>query len=305
MTQQCEPGAANWWEHPERGSAFALALIVWIVRRLGRGAGYLALYPICLYYVLFSPTSVRASRQFLSKVLHRRPARRDIFRHHYVFAATLLDRVHLLTGQYERFSISVHGYEHLGQYTEAGRGCIVLGAHLGSFDAMRALALSRDIPIKALMFQHNARGFQRLDAKLNAELAKHIIEIGQPDTLLKAREALEAGICLGLLGDRTLGGEQRSESHEFLGEPARFPAGPYRLAKLLNAPIVLFFGLYTGPGRYDIYFERLIADRQGVMGRREAERAWIAAYASRLEHYARLAPFNWFNFYDFWNAAKH
>jgi Predicted acyltransferase len=23
-------------------------------------------------------------------------------------------------------------------------------------------------------------------------------------------------------------------------------------------------------------------------------------YAARLEHYCREAPFNWFNFYDFW-----
>jgi predicted LPLAT superfamily acyltransferase len=300
MTWRPKKSALGWWERNERGTTFALSLIVWIVRYLGRSIGYLVLYPICLYYLLFSPSSVRASRRFLHKVWGRPAVWGDVFKHHYVFAATLLDRVHLLAGLHNHFSVSVHGYEHLRQLTETGRGCIVLGGHLGSFEAMRALAWSRDIPVKALMFEHNARGFQRLDARLNADFAEQVIEIGRPDTLLKAREALEAGTCVGILGDRAIG-SRRSEPTEFLGEPARFPVGPYRLAKLLNAPIVLFFGLYTGPGRYDIYFERFVAGRHGEP-RQDAERACIAAYAGRLEHYARLAPFNWFNFYDFWSG---
>jgi predicted LPLAT superfamily acyltransferase len=26
----------------------------------------------------------------------------------------------------------------------------------------------------------------------------------------------------------------------------------------------------------------------------------LLRYVERLEHYCRLAPYNWFNFYDFW-----
>jgi predicted LPLAT superfamily acyltransferase len=26
----------------------------------------------------------------------------------------------------------------------------------------------------------------------------------------------------------------------------------------------------------------------------------LKRYAQRLEHYCRMAPYNWFNFYDFW-----
>ena len=34
--------------------------------------------------------------------------------------------------------------------------------------------------------------------------------------------------------------------------------------------------------------------------REQALSAYVQHYASRLEHYARRAPYNWFNFYDFW-----
>jgi predicted LPLAT superfamily acyltransferase len=29
----------------------------------------------------------------------------------------------------------------------------------------------------------------------------------------------------------------------------------------------------------------------------------VERYAARVEHHCRTAPYNWFNFYDFWNAA--
>ncbi|MNC91815.1 hypothetical protein D3C83_81360 [compost metagenome] len=70
---------------------------------------------------------------------------------------------------------------------------------------------------------------------------------------------------------------------------------------MLDCKIVLMFGVYRGGSRYDIYFERL-AGIQPV-GRLERKRAWedsLRQYVGRLEHYCRLAPYNWFNFYDFW-----
>jgi predicted LPLAT superfamily acyltransferase len=38
--------------------------------------------------------------------------------------------------------------------------------------------------------------------------------------------------------------------------------------------------------------------------RDEALRGYVALYARRLEHYARQAPDNWFNFHDFWSAPS-
>jgi predicted LPLAT superfamily acyltransferase len=74
------------------------------------------------------------------------------------------------------------------------------------------------------------------------------------------------------------------------------------LAAVTQVPVVLFFGLYRGGNRYDVYFEHF-ADRLKAPRprRREALAAWVQRYAARLEHHARTAPYNWFNFYDFWD----
>ena len=56
--------------------------------------------------------------------------------------------------------------------------------------------------------------------------------------------------------------------------------------------------------RYDIYFEHfadeITLDRDH---RAEEIQPWMQRYAERLEHYARLAPYNWFNFYSFWDQV--
>jgi len=65
--------------------------------------------------------------------------------------------------------------------------------------------------------------------------------------------------------------------------------------------VILAFGVYRGGNRYDLHME-VFAERIDLpRGRREeALRDYVQQYATRLEHYARLAPYNWFNFYDYW-----
>jgi predicted LPLAT superfamily acyltransferase len=56
-----------------------------------------------------------------------------------------------------------------------------------------------------------------------------------------------------------------------------------------------------------MYFETF-ADTLAVERRRREQhlREAIVRFADRLEHYARDAPYNWFNFYDFWQTqAPH
>jgi predicted LPLAT superfamily acyltransferase len=138
--------------------------------------------------------------------------------------------------------------------------------------------------------------------ELCPELKTRVIPLGRPETLLRVRECLERGEIVGMLGDRTLKSDKTVQC-DFLGAAASFPQGPLLLAAILKAPVVLFFGLYLGGRRYAIHFEPF-ADELDV-GRRDRDaqlRPWIARYAARLEHYTRLAPYNWFNFYDFWRA---
>ncbi len=75
------------------------------------------------------------------------------------------------------------------------------------------------------------------------------------------------------------------------------------LASALKVPVVLCFGLYRGGNRYDIYFE-LLAECIEISRQDRAKdmASWTQKYVDRLEYYCRLAPYNWFNFYNYWDT---
>lgn len=290
-----------WTCLPERGNLLALRLINWITLRIGRPVGRALLYPITLYFLITASAARRGSRHYLQRVLDHKTRWRDLFRHIHCFAATILDRVYFLSGQLERFEIQIFNDQLILKQIASGQGCILLGSHLGSFEVLRALGITlRGLPIKILMNTQHNQGITQFFNALNPGLAQTVIPIGGPETLLRVKESVEQGFMVGALGDRVVPGEKTVRC-QFFGQEAAFPAGPLLLAVLAECPVILFFGLYRGGNRYDVHFETL-AERIVLEPRRRQEQiaGWVQRYADRLEHYARLAPYNWFNFYDYW-----
>jgi len=278
----------------------ALRLIVWVAMALGRPAARLLLYPICLYYLAFSLQVRSASRQYLGKVLGRAPRLADSFRHYHSFASVLLDRTFLLNGQMSRFDVRAHGVEIIEEMVSGGNGCVLLGAHLGSFEITRCEGRTRGYKVSMLMYEDNARKVGAVLRAINPALQTEIIALGRLEAMLKVEAALARGEVVGMLADRTLNDADTIRC-PFLGQAARFPTGPFRIAIMLDRPMALLFGVYRGGNRYDIHVERF-AEPGEVRGgsRAEATERLLRRYAERLEHYCRLAPYNWFNFYDFW-----
>ena len=294
--------ADRWTTLPERGTPASLRIIAWIAAHIGRGAARLLLYPITLYYVITARAARRMSREYLKRVRGGSAHWWHVFRHFYCFAATILDRVYLLHGRFERFGVTVHGKEILQRQIESGNGSILLGSHLGSFEVLRALGvMQRRFPLKVLMDTVHNQNITRFFDALNPEIAETVIAPDRADTLIRVKESLDGGYFVGMLGDRVSGGDKTTQC-QFLGTPATFPAGPVLLAAMMHCPVILFVGLYRGGNRYEIYFEHfadeIVMDRDR---RAESIQLWTQRYARRLEHYARLAPDNWFNFYPFWD----
>ena len=294
--------ADRWATLPERGTPTSLRVIAWIAAHVGRWGARLLLYPITLYFVITARSARRTSYEYLKRLRGESARWWHVFRHFHCFAATILDRVYLLRGDFERFGITVHGKEIVHRQIESRKGSILLGSHLGSFELLRALGvLQRSFSLKVLMDPLHNQNITRFFDALNREIAATVIAPDRPDTLIRVKESLDAGCFIGMLGDRISGGDKTTQC-QFLNAPATFPAGPVLLAAMMRCPVILFFGLYRGGNRYEIYFEHF-ADQIDLDRVRRAEdiQFWMQRYAERLEHYSRLAPYNWFNFYPFWD----
>ena len=201
--------------------------------------------------------------------------------------------------------ISRNGSHFLRQQLDTGRGAVLLGAHLGSYEAMRASSVAELVPIKILGYFENAQRINALLRELDPEQAAELIHIGADpmSATLQAKAAIDRGELVAIHGDR-VGLSTSTVTADFFGEPAHFPTGPFLLASLLRCPVFMVFGHYVEPNRYELYCEPF-AERLDIPRKdREAGLRDVAErYAANLERHCRAAPDNWFNFFDFWSTT--
>ena len=287
----------TWTKKAERGSDCMIRLIVWLARSIGRSCCLLLLYPIVLYFLLTDPTARNASKEFLS-IANGRPARlREVFRHLYCFATTLLDRVYMANNEFERFAVTIENQHLVNQLLGQGKGCVILGSHLGSFDFMMLATRSMDPRPLNIMMRVDPRAKLRRIAGID-DAAIQIIPLGAPNSLLVAYDKLVEGGLVATLADRNQG--HSSLPVEFFGRHVQMPVSPYVLAARSGAPLLACFGLYEGGNRYRIKFIE-IEQTPNAKSRGSALQPFAAQYARMLEEQARLYPLNWFNFYPYWD----
>jgi predicted LPLAT superfamily acyltransferase len=307
MTPKASPALsverkAAWAAHRERGSPFLLRIMRYLSLRFGRRLSRVVLYGIAIYFFLFGPSARRASNAYLRLALGRAPKARDRFLQILSFATTIHDRVYLINDQFEKFNISVDGDEQVLKH-RGGRGVMLLGAHMGSFEVMHSLGrMSGGLRVTMAMYEENARKISSILAAINPNMEPDIVSLGRVNAMLDIAERLDQGAFVGVLGDRTLGAEN-VQAVTLLGERANLPLGPIRAAAILRCPVYFMAGLYRGGNKYHVVFEK-IADFSdlGAGERSAAIGAAIDKYASLLDKYCRSDPYNWFNFFDFWHA---
>lgn len=299
---------AETWLAPERGNYAVMAVMLFLARILGRRILSRLIWPISFYYLLHDGTARRGSSVYLSRVLGRRPTWREMWRHLHAYALIVLDRIFILGHAASVPPYEVRGGEAIFEALDKGKGCILLGAHIGSFDALRSVSrfATRKIRLRVLMYRRFVGAASKAIEHLDPAYEDAIIHIGEPQTMLHAAEALQQGDVVAILGDRApdMG---RYVSVPVFGKKAPLPIGPLRLAAITGAPVVLFSALRCPDGHYDIRFEPF-AERIVLEGTRAEQmqtlQTWLTRYAGWLEALCRRDPFSWFNFYDFWKERS-
>ena len=173
-----------------------LRIMTWISLRLGRRAGRIILDGIAAYFLLFAPSSRRASRTYLTRALNRPANWRDLYRHFYSFASTIHDRIYLINQRFDLFDISISGQALLDNTTLTDTGTFLIGAHFGSFEVIHAMG--RQVPslrVSMVMHEDNAVKINAMLTAINPAAAADIIGLGHIDTMLKVKARLDSGAC--------------------------------------------------------------------------------------------------------------
>lgn len=304
--------ASHWASLGERGVYAGLWLLTTIYKIFGRRTCLVAMAPVVLFFYLTGGEQRRASRDYLDRawragVIAEPSSNLAALRHFFSFATSSLDSLASWMGNIPDSRIK--GIDD-GLAVEAkypSRGVLLLTAHLGNPEVVKAIgSLMGRRRINVLVHTAHAERFNRLIESFSSDAPVRLFQVTRlgPDTAILLQEAIARGEWVVMAADRVpVGRSTRISWAPFLGDLAPFPQGPYILGALLKCPIYLLFCLREGAG-HRIYFEPFTEclemprkDRAAILD------ATVARYAARLEAYLRLAPLQWFNFFDYWRPA--
>jgi predicted LPLAT superfamily acyltransferase len=268
--------------------------------------------PVILFFFLTGGEQRRSSIDYLTRAwragaFSRKPGWRMSFRHFMSFGAAALDKLAAWTGSIRIEDIEGADRGEFDAVRNNGRGAFILTAHLGNPEVIRAIAsLKRRTRVNVLVHTAHAMRFNALINAYASSSTMRMIQVTSigPDTAIILQSAIDNGEWVVMVGDRIpVTGNRRISWAELLGDLAPFPQGPHILAAILKCPVYLLFCVREG-SRHRIFFEhfsdRIVLPRRG---RDAAIQASVERYSTRLEAYVRLAPLQWFNFFDYWRPG--
>lgn len=302
-------GNTEWADIREVGFIAGMRFLFWVYRSVGSWAIKVVLQPVVLYYFVTNRIARNSSRYFLHRISlingTAEPTWLDVYRHLLSFAHATVDKLGVWANSDILDNVIFENRELLLEQLDSKKGAILLGAHLGNMEICRSLSRANTkLKLNILVHTGHADMFNRLLQELHVESELELIEVSQlsPATAIRLADCVANGEFVAVLADRVpVSSNSRSRRVSFLGEEARFPEGPFILASLLKCPVYTLFCTRSGTDyriRCDRFSDQVRLPRKN---RSTALQKYISRYAALLEDNARRSPYQWFNFYSFWD----
>ncbi|MBO2617988.1 glycosyltransferase family 2 protein [Shewanella algae] len=314
---QDNPQGAHWSNVKERGSYWGIKLLAESYRFGGHWLARAIMYPVICYFFITGRQARKASHAFLKRVQALEPQHpslsqpvtwRDSLRHFFAFGNAALDRIDAWCDRIRLQQVEFSDRQQLAEQLQSGQGAVLLVSHLGNIELCRAISIhQRKVKVNVMVMTRNAENFNRVLKQLNPDSELNLLQVTElnPATSMLLQSKVEAGELVVIAADRTSSHSPgRTVTVPFLGEMAPFPQGPFILAGLLDCPIYTMFCLREQQG-YKVWLEPFEQSLKGPRAERQQRLQQAAGlYARRLEHFARKAPLQWFNFFDFWRQDQ-
>ncbi len=304
-----QTGTSHWAELQERGASWGLSFLAGVYRLFGRSACAFAMQPIILYFFLTGHRQRRWAAAYWRRVLGAEGSEPVVgwgrlFRHFRAFGDMALDKFAVWMGDITVSDLVLSDEPEIDRLVAEKRGIVVIASHLGNIEVSRALSRHKHgVEINILTHTRNAFRFNRLITRINPDAAVRVVEVADlsPSHAIDLQSRLEKGEWIVITGDRVpLSGNFRTSRIPFFGDPAPFPHGPIILASLLKCPVYTMQCLKDGR-KYRVTFEKLFESVTLSRGNRIGDiDACLSVYVARLQHHCQAYPYQWFNFYDFW-----
>ncbi|HVM60827.1 MAG TPA: hypothetical protein VMV72_08170 [Verrucomicrobiae bacterium] len=296
--------SATAWTGKTRGGRFGNWWFLMLLRRFGLWPAYVWLVFVAAWFTLFAGQERRASRQYLERLLGPQPLWKWpglVYHHFYSMGVSLLDRAAVIIGR-ARMQFDFADEAEVLRALAEERGVILVAAHAGSWELGGHLMARHGRPVNLVVLEREEQRLRQMfDEALRAKKFNILTANDDPLRSIPIVAALRRGELVALHGDRTFGSDATVRL-PFLGEPASFPTGPYLLAAATGAPIIHVFAMRTKLRHYRfIAFPARHVPRERGPAQQTVLRECVAEYVDHLTTVLKQYPFQWYNFYPFWN----
>ncbi|MFY8275203.1 acyltransferase [Pseudoalteromonas sp. SSDWG2] len=303
----------HWSSVQERGSYLGMQFLLAVYKLCGRKILWIFMFPVVFYFYISGKDSRRASYKYWQH-LHNvdpslpKPSFKVGLKHFCTFADSAFDKIDAWLGRITEAQLNYQNQHLFDELVARKQGAIFIGSHLGNLEVCRALGMRHtQSVINVLVFTHHAVEFNRTLQRINPNVSVNLIQVTEmgPDLAILLKSKVEQGEFIVIVGDRTSASSVGRVNYvEFLGEQAPFAQGPFILAALLECPIYWLFCM-RNDGGYDVQFSHY---SDGLaLPRKTREHALsviIQDYVNELQSVALRYPYQWFNFFDFWQRDE-
>jgi len=299
----------------EVGTSWALRFGGWFHRRFGRRPSLVLAALTSFYFSLRNTEGRRASARYLARVattpggravLGDSPGWRQVLRHFREMSMCTYDRMVVYSGAIDTLELEQDGSEEIFDIAQTGRGALLLGAHMGNLDLLAFVAREHDLRLNIVAHFDNAERVNDFFETLGSNRLRLIALVpGSVNPALEIRACITRGEIVVVMADRTPPGiEAPVASVDFLGRAANFPLGPFLLAGVLGCPVYFALCVRAGDARYSGILRPISKGGRVPRGKRDEEaRRTLASYVALLEEICERYPYQWFNFFDFWEEG--
>lgn len=287
------------WEGKSRGNKTGYGIFIAVLKKLGVFPAYILLLFVAAYYFLFSWVSSRHIWYYFRHRLGFSVQRSviSLYKNYYWFGQALIDRIVMMAGIRNRFTFNFDGEQYLHDMVAAGKGGLLLSAHIGNWEIAGHLLKRLNTRINIVMFDGEHRQLKQYLENTTGQRNANIIVIKDNIShIYEIMEALNNNELVCMHSDRFLPGNKTLQT-DFLGKPACFPQGPFSLATRLNVPVTFVFALKESLFHYHFFATR------GIVYRNEpniTSEKLLEAFVRSMTEKVKSYPAQWYNYYDFW-----
>jgi len=286
------------WSGKSRGGSFGYRFFIYIIRRFGIKFAYFFLVFIVVHFIPFAPLATKSNWKYFRKIQGYSFFKTIImlYKNYFRFGQILIDKVAVRVGFAGKYRYEFENYDAFLEKLNSNRGVILIGAHVGNWEAGGNFFGDYARKINIVMYDAEYQKIKDILEQHLSPVAHKIIPISESDFshIFSIKEALDNREYVCFQGDRFMG-EKSSKTLDFMGYPARFPTGPFLLASRFEAPVVFYFSMRERGMKYRFIFN-VTELRKGKSGIDDLMRLYVDSLEKILKKY----PEQWFNYYDFW-----